>query len=95
MPEKVMGLGQLKSLKKVLENAEGEFLKYEGAPRIINGRSGRIAFVAERDGYEGEFERFEVRNAGGSEDGRACCLRDVRRARWSRHHSVGGPGPES
>ncbi len=61
MPEKVMGLGQLKSLKKVLENAEGEFLKYEGSPRIISGRSGRIAVLAERDGYEGEFERFEVR----------------------------------
>ncbi len=61
MPEKVMGLGQQKSLKKILENAESEFLKYEGAPRKISGRSGRVAIVAERDEFEGEFERFEVR----------------------------------
>jgi hypothetical protein len=61
MPEKVMGLGQQKSLKKVLENAESEFLRYEGAPRKIAGSSGRIALVAERDNFDGEFERFEVR----------------------------------
>jgi len=60
MPEKVMGLGQQKSLKKILENAESEFLKYEGAPRKISGRSGRVKIVAERDEFEGEFERFEV-----------------------------------
>ncbi len=61
MAEKVMGLGQQKSLRKILESAESEFLKYEGAPRKISGRSGRIAIVAERDELEGEFERFEVR----------------------------------
>jgi twitching motility protein PilT len=61
MPERVMGLGQQKSLKKILENAENEFLKYEGAPRKISGRSGRVAIVAERDEFEGEFQRFEVR----------------------------------
>jgi twitching motility protein PilT len=61
MPEKVMGLGQQKSLRKVLENAENEFLKYEGAPRKISGTSGRVAIVAERDNFEGEFERFEIR----------------------------------
>lgn len=61
MSEKVMGLGQQKSLKKILENAESEFLKYEGAPRKISGTSGRVALVAERDSFEGEFERFEVR----------------------------------
>ena len=61
MPEKVLGLGQQKSFKKILESAETEFLKYEGAPRKISGRSGRLAVIAERDQLEGEFERFEVR----------------------------------
>jgi twitching motility protein PilT len=61
MAEKVMGLGQQKSLKAVIQNAESEFLRYEGAPRKISGRSGWVEFVAERDGFEGEFERFRLR----------------------------------
>lgn len=61
MPEKVMGLGAQKSLKKILENAESEFIKYEGTPRKISGTSGRLAIVAERDGFEGEFERFTIK----------------------------------
>jgi len=61
MPEKVMGLGQQKSLKSVIENAVDEFLKYEGAPRKITGRTTRVEFIAERDELEGEFERFHVR----------------------------------
>lgn len=61
MPEKVLGLGQQKSLAKVLESAVSEFLKYEGAPRRINAKSGRVVVVAERDEFEGDFERFELR----------------------------------
>lgn len=61
MSEKVMGLGQQKSFKKLLENVESEFLKYEGAPRKITGKTSRVEFVVERDDFEGEFERFEIR----------------------------------
>lgn len=61
MPEKVMGLGQQKSLGAVIKNADAEFVRYEGAPRKISGRSGWVEFVAERDGFTGDFERFRLR----------------------------------
>jgi len=59
----IAGIGQQKSFKKVLEIAEEEMVKTEGQPRRIHGLGDFVEFTADREHFDGLFEKFEFKIA--------------------------------
>jgi len=57
----ITGLGQQNSFQSVIKSAEEEMLKTEGAPRRIQGRSELVEFTAERDGFDGPYDRYVIK----------------------------------
>lgn len=57
----VVGIGRQNSFQKVIDIACEEMEKKEGDPRKVEGRGGTVQFTADRDDYEGKFERFTFR----------------------------------
>ncbi len=61
MVEVVLGLGVRNSAREVIAGAERELARTQGTPRKITARSGSVEIHAERSGFEGDFESYQLR----------------------------------
>ncbi len=59
--EIVLGTGHQASVRDVLRLIEDHLRRVEGVPRKIRAWTDKYEIIAERDGFEGDFERFTLR----------------------------------
>jgi len=58
MPEFVLGTGHQRSVRNVCDLITKHIVRTEGIPRLVEGRTHRVKFTAERDEFKGPFQRF-------------------------------------
>ena len=61
MAEHILGMGTKKSIREVVALGEEIIAKIEGHPRILAVRAESLDVLAERPGYTGQFECFELK----------------------------------
>ena len=60
MAEFILGTGQQSTVRRITRLLEKQILRTQGVPRKIKGRATGIDFTAERDEFEGPYQRYTI-----------------------------------